>query len=243
MSKWQIFGWTTPFSVKKCAQSFTDLAPFALRPAPVRDQSPRRLLASCHTQRAARSALARSPGRSFDSSWRIRPSAAITPPHKSIRTLSCRVPLLRLTAQLHHSTGAPPCTKTAADLEVPFAFKFPTRIFVFFTSKKFNFLSVWIESYCFFIYIYIFAFLFPSVWFQNHVFLPMQFFQFLRRYRNVSLSLSLLHENLKPVVCYKPAFCYFLFISLKQNCFKTSLSLRFVLSLHSFISDHVCYTM
>lgn len=155
MSKWQIFGWTTPFSVKKCAQSFTDLAPFALRPAPVRDQSPRRLLASCHTQRAARSALARSPGRSFDSSWRIRPSAAITPPHKSIRTLSCRVPLLRLTAQLHHSTGAPPCTKTAADLEVPFAFKFPTRIFVFFTSKKFNFLSVWIESYCFFIYIYI----------------------------------------------------------------------------------------
>ncbi len=73
---------------------------------------------------------------------------------QSIRTLSCRVPLLRLTAQLHHSTGAPPCTKTAADLEVPFAFKFPTQIFVFFTSEKFNFLSMTIESYCFYIYLH-----------------------------------------------------------------------------------------
>lgn len=135
-----------------CTQSFPDLAAFALRPAPVRDQSPRRLLASCHTQRAARSASARSPERSFDISWRSRPSAAITPPHKSIRTLSCRVALLRLTAQLHHSTGAPPCTKTAADLEVPFAFKFPMHIFVFFTSEKFNILSMRIESY-YFIYI------------------------------------------------------------------------------------------
>lgn len=132
----------------QCAKFFTDLAPFALRPAPVRDQSPRRLLPSCHTRRAARSASERSQGRRFDSSWRSRPSAAITTQHKSIRTLSCRVPLLRLTAQLHHSTGAPPCTKTAAaDSEVPFAFKFPTRPFVFFTSKKFSSLSVWIESY------------------------------------------------------------------------------------------------
>lgn len=71
----------------------------------------------------------------------------------------------------------------------------------------------------------------------------MQFFKLLQRNRNVSsrVSLSRLHENIEPVVCYRPAFCYFLFISLmKQNCFKTSHTSRFILSLHSFISDHVC---
>ncbi len=70
-------------------QSFPDLAVFALRPAPVRDQSPRRLLASCHTRRAAPArASARRPGEEFrhQLAEQTKP-AAITPPHKSIRTL------------------------------------------------------------------------------------------------------------------------------------------------------------
>ncbi len=93
-----------------------------------------------------------------------------------------------------------------------------------------------IESFCFYIFAFVcFAPCDPRI-------MPMQFFKFLQCNRNVSprVSLSRLHENFKPVVCYRPAFCYFLFISLmKQNCFKTSHSSRFIVCLHFFISDHV----
>lgn len=144
--------------------------------------------------------------KSTGSGQQTRPNTATIRTNKNIRTQSCRACLLELHILFHHSTTRASNSCSRPSLSADF-FSWSFCIFIYF---RFN--SMWTRWHiCYkYISVYMPVHFFLCLERRSHFFfLPMQpvwvFFSELLKLLAMTLCL-LLHDNLKPGVCYRPDF-------------------------------------